>query len=245
MKPNDLHKVPKAPSGFHNRLVQTLDSLPDRKEGISVKRKNLNKILIAAAIVTVLTVTAIAGGKMLMISGHSYHGDDYYELPTASWAEGKIGAEPKLLEQFSNGYTFDHGSISENEITTEGNNKTQSYTDLNLSYRNADEEVRLSLSGISLPVSPDDEIIEQDGQTFYYASYTHKVVPVDYQQTEEDKAAVARGELVFGYGAESVETYAFQDLCWERDGVRYSLYGHDLTLEQDDLVAMACELMAS
>ena len=226
MKPNDLQNVPKAPQGFHKRLVQTLDSLPERKEGISMKRKTLTKLLIAAAVVTVMAATVIAGGRMLMISAHSYHGDDYYELPTAAWAKEKIGAEPKLIAEFSNGYTFDH-------VT------------LDLTYRKADESVELSLSSVPTPVSSDAEQIERDGITFHYDSYTHKIVPVDYKETEEDKAAAANGELVLGWGAETVEVYEFQALVWEQNGVQYHLYGHDLTLTQDDLSDMACELMAS
>ena len=245
MKPNDLQNVPKASQGFHKRLVQTLDSLPERKDGIPMKRKHLTKLLIAAAVVTVMAATVIAGGRMLMITGHSYHGDDYQELPTAAWAGEKIGAEPKLTEEFSNGYTFDHGGITQNEITTEGNSKTQPYVTLDLTYRKADESVELSLSSVPTPVSSDAEQIERDGITFHYDSYTHKIVPVDYKETEEDKAAAANGELVLGWGAETVEVYEFQALVWEQNGVQYHLYGHDLTLTQDDLSDMACELMAS
>lgn len=245
MKPTDLQNVPKAPGGFHNRLVQTLDSLPERKEGISMKRKHLAKILVAAAVVSVMAVTAIAGGKMLMINSHSSHLDDYQEMPTAAWAETKIGAEPKLVEEFSNGYTFDHGGITESEIVTEGNSKRKDYTELDLEYRKEGDSVSLMLNGVSLPVSSDAECIEQDGLTLYYSSYTHKLVPVDYEETEEDKAAVERGELIFGWGADKVEVLEFQALHWEQDGVTYSLSGHNMALEKDDLVEMACELMAS
>ncbi len=245
MKPNDLQNVPKAPQGFHKRLVQTLDSLPERKDGIPMKRKHLTKLLIAAAVVTVMAATVIAGGRMLMITGHSYHGDDYQELPTAAWAGEKIGAEPKLTEEFSNGYTFDHGGITQNEITTEGNNKTQPYTSLDLTYQKADESVELSLHGVALPISTDAEQIERDGITFYYDSYTHKIVPVSYEETEADKAAVASGDLVLAWGAETVEIREFQALVWEQNGVQYDLYGLDMDLNRDDLLDMACELMAS
>lgn len=245
MKPNDLQNVPKAPLGFHKRLVQTLDSLPERKEGISMKRKTLTKLLIAAAVVTVMAATAIAGGRMLMVSSHSYKGDEYQKLPTAAWAKEKIGAEPKLIAEFSNGYTFDHGNIVENEITTEGNNKTQSHASLDLTYQKAGESVELSLSGVPLPVASDAEQIERDGITFHYDSYTHKVVPVDYKETEEDKAAAANGELVLAWGSETVEVLEFQTLVWEQNGVQYHLSGHDMELTRDDLSDMACELMAS
>lgn len=245
MTPNDLQRVPKAPEGFHNRLVQTLDGLPERKEGIFMKRKHLTRLLVAAAVVAVMAVTAIAGGRMLMINSHSYQSDNYQELPTASWAESKIGAEPKLLNEFSNGYTFDHGGIVENEIVTEGNSKSIPYTSLDFTYTNEDDRVELSMNGVSLPVSPDDECIEQDGLTLYYNRYTNKIVPTDYNETAEDKAAVESGELVISWGSDEVEVMEFQALSWEQDGVQYSLYGHDIALDRDGLVAMACELMAS
>lgn len=245
MTPNDLQRVPKAPEGFHNRLVQTLDGLPERKEGIFMKRKHLTRLLVAAAVVSVMAVTAIAGGRMLMINSHSDPGDDYQKLPTASWAEEKIGVKPKLLNGFSNGYAFDHGSVRESEAVNEGNSKTHAYTSLNFSYTNESDRVELSMNGISLPVSPDDECIEQDGLTLYYNRYTNKIVPTDYNETAEDKAAVESGELVISWGSDEVEVMEFQALSWEQDGVQYSLYGHDMALDRDGLVAMACELMAS
>lgn len=245
MTPNDLQRVPKAPEGFHNRLVQTLDGLPERKEGISMKRKNVTRLLVAAAVAAVMAVTAIAGGRMLMISSHSYHSDDFRKLPAASWAEEKIGAEPKLLGEFSNGYAFDHGSIRENEFESEGNSRTHAYTSLNLTYAKEDDRVDLSMDGVSQSMPTDAARIEQDGLTLYYTSYTNKIVPTDYDETAEDKAAVESGELVISWGADEVEVMEFQGLSWEQDGVRYLLYGHDMALDRDGLAAMACELMAS
>lgn len=245
MTPNDLQRVPKAPKGFHNRLVQTLDGLPERKEGISMKRKNLTRLLVAAAVVAVMAVTVIAGGRMMMISSHSYRGDDYQELPDASWAEEKLGAEPKLLNEFSNGYAFDHGSIREVECESEGGGETLTHTGLNFTYRNGDDQVDLSLDGVSSPVSDSAERIERDGLTLYYTSFTNKIVPPDYKETPEDKAAVESGELVISWGAAQVEVMEVQELRWERNGVHYALYGHDLALDCDALTEMACELMAS
>lgn len=245
MTPNDLQRVPKAPEGFHNRLVQTLDGLPERKEGIFMKRKHLTRLLVAAAVVALMAVTAIAGGRMLMINSHSYRGDDYQKLPTASWAEEKIGVAPKLLNEFSNGYAFDHGSICENESVNEGNSKTHAYTRLDFTYTNEDHRVELSLNGFSLPMPTDAECIEKDGLSLYYTSYTNKIVPTDYNETAEDKAAVESGELVISWGSDEVEVMEFQALSWEQDGVQYSLYGHDMALDRDALAAMACELMAS
>lgn len=243
MKPYDLQNVPKAPKGFHNRLVQTLDSLPERKEGISMKRKKLTKLLIAAAVVTVMAATVIAGGRILSITSHSYHGNDFQELPAASWAEERIGAEPKLMERFSNGFAFDHGSIVKSEIATEGNDQTKPFTTLDLTYQKADERISLSLSAVSLPVSAGAEQIERGGMTFYYDSFQQKVVPTNYQETDEDKAAIASGELNLAWGADKVEISNFQSLTWEQDGVQYNLYGFDLDLTQDDLASMACELI--
>lgn len=99
MTPNDLQRVPKAPTGFHNRLVQTLDGLPERKEGISMKRKNLTRLLVAAAVVTVMAVTVIAGGRMMMISSHSYRGDDYQELPRRVVGGGEARRGTKASER--------------------------------------------------------------------------------------------------------------------------------------------------
>ncbi len=132
----DLHNAPKAPEGFHQRLVQTLDSLPDRKEGISMKHKHMTKLLVAAAAIALLATAAFAGGKLVEIVGHSSHNEDYYELPAAEAAMKTIEStsEPKLIETFSNGYSFDHGSTVENDYLTESGQKTGHYRTLDMVY---------------------------------------------------------------------------------------------------------------
>ncbi len=247
MKKTGLHNVPKAPAGFHHQVLQTLENLPERKEGILMKKK-FTKILVAAAVIAALGVTAFAGGRLMEITGHSSRADDFYELPTPTEAAEIVGAEPVLLESFSNGYTFQRGNTSENTLIFEGNSKGKEYQSMELGYAKDGDEVFLSFGS---PVEPGDyvddetESIDVDGRTLYYARQTYKIVPPDYQMTEQDKQDEADGTYVFSYGSETVEVKDFQHLSWSQGELNYELYAHDSVLARGDLVAMAEEILAA
>lgn len=247
MKQPGLHNVPKAPEGFHHQVLQTLDSLPERKEGIAMKKK-FTRILVAAAVIAALGVTAFAGGRLLEITGHSSRADDFHKLPTPSEAAGIVGAEPVLLESFSNGYTFKRGNTSENTLIYEGNDKGKEYRSMELGYAKDGDEVFLSFGSPIVPgdyTDSDTESIDVDGRTLYYARQTYKIVPPDYQLTEQDKQDEADGTYVFSYGSDTVEVKDFQHLQWSQGELNYELYAHDSVLERDDFVAMAEELLAA
>jgi len=242
-----LHNVPKAPEGFHHQVLQTLENLPERKEGILMKKK-FTKILVAAAVVAALGVTAFAGGRLLEITGHSSSADDFHELPTPSEAAEIVGAEPVLLESFSNGYAFKRGSTSENTLVYEGNAKGREYRSMELGYAKDGDEVFLSFGSPIVPGECTDsntESIDVDGRTLYYARQTYKIVPPDYQLTEQDKQDEDDGTYVFSYGGDTVEVKDFQHLSWSQGELNYELYANDSVLERDDFIAMAEEILAA
>ncbi len=242
----DRPDVPKAPVGLHQRLVQTLEGLPERKEGLSLKRKHLTKVLVAAAVIVVLATAAIAGGRLLSVTSHSYHDDDFYELPSAAQAARTIGStgEPKMLDAFSNGYVFDHGGVSENELETESGQTVGGYRAMDLRYTKGSDEVWLDLCCGEVFKDPDAEELERGGLTLYYTRQAYKFVPPDYELTEQDEKDQADGTYVFSWGTDAVEVKDFQHLSWARDGVRYELFTYDSAMERDELTDMACELMA-
>lgn len=242
----DLHNAPKAPEGFHQRLVQTLDSLPDRKEGISMKHKHMTKLLVAAAAIALLATAVFAGGKLVSIVSSSYHSGDYYELPTAEDAAKIIQSadEPKLIETFSNGYSFDSGCTTENDYMTESGQRTGHYRSMDMVYSKDGDRIYLGLQSGEIPAAPDVEVFSLDGLELQYNRMTQKNVPPDYKLTEQDEKDQADGTYVFAWGSDKVEVHEFQHLAWNAGGVNYSLYGSDSALTKDDLAAMAVELMA-
>ena len=59
-----------------------------------------------------------------------------------------------------------------------------------------------------------------------------------------DKEAEEKGELVFTWGSDSVQTMEVKSLQWMRDGVQYMLLQMGGELDAEDMVAMAKEAIA-
>ena len=79
--------------------------------------------------------------------------------------------------------------------------------------------------------------------TFYQFDY--KFVPPDYEETEEDTAAVNAGSLQLAWGSSEVEEHIIQGVVWQEDDVRYMLSGMDLTLTADEMLYMAAQIVNS
>ena len=85
-------------------------------------------------------------------------------------------------------------------------------------------------------------VFSEDGVEYRYYSYTQKFVPVNYEYTDEDKAAAQRGELVFGVGSDKVKISRMQHLQWELGGISFELFQSDGKLSHEDLLSMAKQL---
>ena len=81
------------------------------------------------------------------------------------------------------------------------------------------------------------------GITLLYFSQKYKLVPENYKMTEEDKRAKASGEIEFSYGNDTVQNSIVPNLFWTNNGISYDLLAFDSNLKQDDLTAMAKEII--
>ena len=73
----------------------------------------------------------------------------------------------------------------------------------------------------------------------------NKIVPEDYQMTEADKEAEARGELVFSWGSDSVQTIEVKNVSWARDGISYMLLQTGGNLTEAEMISMAKQAIAN
>ena len=71
----------------------------------------------------------------------------------------------------------------------------------------------------------------------------NKVVPADYQQTEQDMKDEESGKYVFSYGADEVEISQVQGVEWEQDGIYYNITAIDSPLDKQGLINMAKEVI--
>ena len=87
------------------------------------------------------------------------------------------------------------------------------------------------------------ETSDYNGIAIAYISYANKVVPADYQQTEQDMKDEESGKYVFSYGADEVEISQVQGVEWEQDGIYYNLTAIDSPLDKQGLIDMAKEVI--
>ena len=82
-------------------------------------------------------------------------------------------------------------------------------------------------------------ISSENENDIYFTSYTNKVVPEDYELTEEDKNAEQNGELIFSYGSNEVIISEVKSVSWSVGDLHFNLMQIDGNLSADDLTEMA------
>ncbi len=216
----------------------------NKKERINTMSKK--KItLIAAAAVMVLGITAFAASGIISSwNSSSSSVSDYTELPTAEQCIKDVGYAPILIEQFENGYTFNDGSIVSNSLEDESGKSVEKFKSFTFRYTKDDNELLLSQEKFNSEMENYGEIISSDkGVDIYYNEYTNKLVPPDYELTEEDKKAEANGDLVFSYGSAEVTVQNVKVLSWKVGDLHCSITAIDSPLSSDELVEMAYEII--
>ncbi|MGI6010778.1 MAG: hypothetical protein ACOX8H_04670 [Ruminococcus sp.] len=209
-------------------------------------------IVIAAAATMVLGTTVFAAGRIVSITGSSSSEPTFTEFPTAEQVNQEIGISPKLVEDFQNGFSFQGAVVVDGALQDAEGNDAANFQSMNFNYEKDGSRVNLDVKDASV-----EEMIEGEGMegtgggetldyqdlALDYSQYTNKVVPADYELTEEDKAAEEAGDIVFSYGADDVSVSVVKTVTWEENGVSYLLQSSDDNVTRSDLVSMAQELI--
>ena len=206
-------------------------------------KKKMALIAVAATLVMGITVFAASGIISQWFSSSSSI-PDYKTLPTAEQVIKDIGYEAVIIDEFSNGYKFDNGSIVDNALADETGNVAEKFKSVMFRYEKSGDEVFFSQAKYNSAVKTSGEVITNvNGIDLYYYSYTNKLVPGNYKMTEEDKKAEESGELVFSYGMDEVTISEVQSVSWIKDGIHYQLMQIDGKLSADELADMAAEVI--
>ena len=206
-------------------------------------KKKIALIAIAATLVMGITVFAASGLVTSWFSSSSGI-PDYDSLPSAEQVKKDIGRDAVLIESFENGYTFDNGSIINNNLTDENKNSVEKFKSVMFRYEKDGDMVNFSQDKYDSNMETVGSVVATvNGVDVLYHSYTNKLVPSDYKMTDEDKKAEANGELVFSYGSSKVEIKEVQSVLWAEDGIHYSLMQIDGKLSDEDLAEMAKEII--
>lgn len=243
---------PEPTEEFHKRVCLTLNNL--EKENLKMKKTKF--IVIAAAAVMVIGICAAAtSGTIRSISGSSSAFPTYRELPTAEQLEKNIGITPKVLPEFSNGYTFENATKVDNRIEDISygggavvvrleDGREAKYKSLSIRYKNGDNKITIDADPADYNMDNLSEETETyNGIAISYISFTNKFVPGNYQQTEQDIKDEAEGKYVFSYGTDDIEIHDVQGVTWIQDGIKYHINAMDSPLSEQELIDMAKEVI--
>lgn len=198
--------------------------------------------IIAVAATFLLGSTAFACG---VLDGWFSHSDkEYYELPTEQQFVEDVGYAPVLIQEFENGYAFINGYVVDNERADSETALVEKFTSAMFEYEKDGDIVFFAQEKFDA-AQPQGTLVDSfAGVDIYYFGYMNKIVPADYQMTEADKMAEEKGELVFTWGSDSVQTMEVKSLTWMRDGILYNLLQTGGELDAEELVSMAKEAIA-
>lgn len=211
----------------------------------TVKTLRLKKVLlIAAATILLFSITALAASIILgNREEHVSNEPSYYDVPTVSELKKDIGISAKVVDEYTNGYVFKSGYISDLTDYDTEKNLIGNYKGLHCSYENNGDTLYIGIDKAAFPeLGENEEIVNvYKNSEIRYVSYVNKMVPPDYRPTEQELLDEKKGKYVLSYGADTVRTIKVQILSWTYNGLNYSICALDNDITVDELVEMAKE----
>ena len=213
------------------------------------KRKLPWKILVAAALIPLLTITAYASDVLnirTLVSGMTHYTSSQYA--DIDKVMDKAGFEMDVKERFNNGFAFEKAYVEDTRGLDENDREVLKYKEVEVNYRNADG-IRLCLFAhpdmeeLTDSESPVAQTAQIGGVTVTYYHDHYKFVPANYELSEAEKQWEAIPGNYISYGSEAVKDTDVAFLCWEKDGVRYTIMDSGAKVTPQTLFAMAKELM--
>ena len=222
-----------------------LEKIAEREETNMSRSMGIRKIVVAAAVVAAFGVTAIAAMKAAGLESHTDLRDAVYSVSEIQELSDDEDFGVKYIDEFSNGYKFEVGYPSVGKATDADGNTIKEYTSFAVEYKNGDSEIVFftepNADVVDMPT--DCETVDVDGTTVYTMEDTYKFVPPDYEMTEQDKEDEASGKYIFSYGTDEVEIQNVKQVMWKEGSVICTILEQTGTLDMDELVSMAEEVM--
>ena len=254
----------KKENSFDNLLVQTLQEIAKDKEphliyeGVQQKlqqerkraMKTTSKKRIGIATVCCFLLLGLTGFAIGKVTG--YFGSAHFmshQLPTEQELQKELGSVPTLVENFSNGYTFDSYYRGDTSQVDDNNTPIETVPMIDLGYIDKNQ----NRNGISLTIQPQwkqEEPSEADktemisGIQINIYEIENKFVPPNYEPTEEEIELQEQGLLNLAFGSDTVEENHSTLLTWQKDNLSYSLLytGHG-EVSAAELLDMAKEII--
>lgn len=221
---------------------------------VPMNKKRIITFALAAVLILALGITAYAGGGLLRAIGtHAMpKTGEYSSLAELPKIEKDVGFPMIVPEDFSNDYRFSDLKVNGEAVYGENSEVlTEYYTVHALYAKPGSAEIRLVLGPVfelpDTPAAPEPgERRTVDGVAVNLSRDHYKVVPEDYEKTEDDLAREADGHYYISFGSDEIEEYELAFAGFRLDGVEYTLM--DMAANGDSLevlVQMAEEIIAA
>lgn len=218
------------------------------KELITMKnRRKISRILIAAAVICLLTVTAFAAEqarvKSVVVKNKVYN--ENYEVLQQEME--KTGLDVNLPEEFTTGFQFQEVRTGEVEGRDDEENPVLTFRELTAYYQNDNGQ------RVSLRVQPN--LAEEEdtrtpvasktvsGVTLNYYVDHYKFVPEGYEPSEEEQQWMQQPGNYLSYGSDEVTESTFAFLNWKTAENDFSIADMTAAINPDVLFAMAEEII--
>lgn len=233
-------------------VTQKISSSGEERTRPMLKPKRWTSLILAAALIFALGVCAYAAyGRPAGVfsSGPSEAFPTYLKLPDAQQCMKDAGFTPVLREKFENGYIFRSGRLVENWFHDEDFQPAERYMSFDFEYEKDGDNITLIQERYETETSDytSQKSVTVNGVTLNYNCGTHKVVPLDYIPTPEEKAMQEEGTLSFGYTemspGEEIPVNTVQTVTWQIGEMHYTLFQMNGALTSEELFEMAMELL--
>lgn len=226
---------------------ESIQESPERI--VPMKKKRIISLALAAALILALGATAYAFLGFRSVGTHEMPETGVYtSLAELKQVEKTVGYAVTAPESFSTGYSFSLLTVRGEAVYDESNEVEKEFYGVHVDYTKAGSPNRyLDLSPIPGTDQPEPtELRFIDGVSVRLNLDHYKIVPEDYQETEEDLARETGGHYYISYGSETIMEFDMASASFEINGVEYTL--SDMAATEgalSELAQMAAELIAA
>ncbi len=221
---------------------------------VYMKRKRIVTFALAAALMLVLGISAFAIWGIPRFTGtHPMPKTaEYTSLSALPEIEKDVGYPVTVPEHFSNGYAFSMLRVDGEAVFGESYEVLKEYYSIHVTYtRDGAPDLSLSLSPVLELESSSEAPVRTPSEQRTISSVTvdlncdhYKVVPEDYEKTEDDLAQEAAGHYYISFGSDQIEEREVASAEFKLDNVSYTLM--DMAAKEtslDTLAQMAGEII--
>lgn len=212
------------------------------------KRKTAARMILIAAVVAMLAITAYAADFMNVRSLYSGTKISFSVFPEMEKAMEEAGFRMDAKESFRSGYTFQTVNVQEVQGSDENGKEVLTYSSIAVMYRNeAGTRLMLTAEPVMAELPDTDQPVAQSREigavTAEYIINHYKFVPEDYEPTDADKAWMEQPGNFLSYGSDEIEETEVAFLHWTKNGIRYDILDPRGAEQPDVLFSMAEELI--